>query len=345
MTDLDGLDLAPLDRHLRDAGIPRSGRLRAELVAGGRSNLTFLVSDDVSRWVLRRPPLHGLTPSAHDMAREYRVVAALADTPVPVARAVTLCNDDSVLGAPFQMVEYVPGRVVRYSSELEALGDGNIIESCVDALIKVLADLHSVDPDAVGLGDFGKPSGYLERQVRRWGSQWDLVKRENDTCDADVKTLHAQLAQAIPPQSRTAIVHGDYRIDNTILDADDPTKVAAVLDWELSTLGDPLSDAALMCVYRHPTFHLVHADAAWASELIPDPDELAEKYSRAAGQSLDHWDFYMALAYFKLAVIGAGIAFRARVGGAIEGTDGTDDTDQVGEAVAPLIAAGLAELS
>lgn len=339
MSDLEGLDLAALDKHLRDTGIPRSGELRAELVSGGRSNLTFLVSDDSSRWVLRRPPLHGLTPSAHDMAREYRVVAALADTPVPVARAVTMLNDDSVLGAPFQMVEYVPGRVVRHTAQLEELGGRDTIEACVDALIKVLADLHAVDPEAVGLGDFGKPSGYLERQVRRWGSQWDLVRRADDPCDDDVRKLHAKLTEALPPQSRTAIVHGDYRIDNTILDAEDATKVVAVLDWEMSTLGDPLSDAALMCVYRHPTFHLVHADAAWASELIPPADVLAEKYSRAAGQALDHWDFYMALAYFKLAIIGAGIAYRAREGGV------TDDTDKVAEAVAPLIAAGLTELS
>ncbi|ANI42561.1 phosphotransferase family protein [Mycolicibacterium vaccae] len=339
MTDLEGLDLAALDRHLREVGVPRSGDLRAELIAGGRSNLTFLVGDDASQWVLRRPPLHGLTPSAHDMAREYRVVAALADTAVPVARAVTMRNDDSVLGAPFQMVEYVAGRVVRHTDQLRALGDSETIEKCVDALIKVLADLHSVDPDAVGLADFGKPSGYLERQVRRWGSQWDLVKQADDPCDADVRKLHQRLTEALPPQSRTSIVHGDYRIDNTILDNEDPTKVIAVLDWEMSTLGDPLSDAALMCVYRHPTFHLVHADAAWADDLIPDADALAEKYSRASGQPLDHWDFYMALAYFKLAIIGAGIAYRAREAGVI------DDTDKVAEAVAPLIAAGLAELS
>ena len=339
MTDLDGLDLAALDRHLRETGIPRTGELRAELVSGGRSNLTFLVSDDASRWVLRRPPLHGLTPSAHDMAREYKVVAALTGTPVPVARAVTMRNDDSVLGAPFQMVEYVPGRVVRHTDQLEALGDRATIESCVDSLIAVLADLHAVDPDAVGLGDFGRPSGYLERQVRRWGSQWDLVRRDDDPCDDDVRRLHTRLGEALPAQSRSAIVHGDYRIDNTILDAEDPARVVAVLDWEMSTLGDPLSDAALMCVYRHPTFHLVHADAAWASELIPPADVLAEKYAKAAGQELDHWDFYMALAYFKLAIIGAGIAYRAREGGV------TDDTDKVAEAVAPLIAAGLSELS
>jgi aminoglycoside phosphotransferase (APT) family kinase protein len=335
-TSLEGLDLAALDRHLREAGIPRSGELWGELVSGGRSNLTFLVGDDESKWVLRRPPLHGLTPSAHDMAREYRVVAALQDTLVPVARAVTMRNDDSVGGAPFQMVEYVPGLVVRHTGELEALGDKAAISSCIDALIKVLADLHAVDPAAVGLGDFGKPTGYLERQVRRWGSQWDLVKRENDPFDADVRRLHSALAEALPSQSRSSIVHGDYRIDNTMLDIDDATKVLAVLDWEMSTLGDPISDAALMCVYRHPLFNVIHASSAWASPLMPEADDLANRYSVAAEQSLDNWDFYMALGYFKVAIIAAGIAFRARMGGGVAA-----DTDQVDQAVGPLMAEGL----
>jgi aminoglycoside phosphotransferase (APT) family kinase protein len=339
-TSLEGLDLDALDRHLRDVGIPRQGELRAELISGGRSNLTFLVADDASHWVLRRPPLHGLTPSAHDMAREYKVVAALQDTPVPVARAVTMRNDDTVLGAPFQMVQYVPGRVVRYADELEALGDTDAISDCVDALIRVLADLHAVDPDAVGLGDFGKPTGYLERQVRRWGSQWELVRRDNDRCDADVKRLHSALAEAIPQQSRSSIVHGDYRIDNTMLDFDDATKVLAVLDWEMSTLGDPLSDAALMCVYRHPMFNLIHASSAWASPSMPEADDLANRYSLATGQALDNWDFYMALGYFKVAIIAAGIAFRARVGGGVAA-----DTDAVDDAVAPLVAAGLSALA
>ena len=172
-----------------------------------------------------------------------------------------------------------------------------------------------LDPDAVGLGDFGKPTGYLERQVRRWGGQWDLVRTEDDPRDADVKRLHAALGEALPPQSRTSIVHGDYRIDNTMLDAVDATKVRAVLDWEMSTLGDPLSDAALMCVYRHPMFNMVHADSAWSSPQIPAAEELAQRYSVAAGQPLDHWEFYMALAYFKLAIIAAGIQFRDRMGG------------------------------
>lgn len=336
VTNLEGLDLTALDRHLRAEGIARSGELRAELIAGGRSNLTFRVCDDASAWVLRRPPLHGLTPSAHDMAREYKVVAALSGTAVPVARAVTMSNDDSVLGAPFQMVENVDGLVVRSASELDALGGEQVISRSVDALIRVLADLHAVDPQAVGLGDFGKPAGYLERQVRRWGSQWDLVRLPDDPRDDDVKRLHQALAESVPAQSRASIVHGDYRIDNTILDAQDPTKVLAVLDWELSTLGDPLSDAALMCVYRDPMFNLILSmEAAWSSPLMPSADELANRYSVQSGQDLAHWDFYMALAYFKAAIIAAGIDFRARQGS--ESPGGTS----VGEAVAPAIASGL----
>ena len=257
ISTLDGLNLAALDLHLKSVGVARAGELRAELIAGGRSNLTFLVFDDASKWVLRRPPLHGLTPSAHGMAREYRVVAALQDTAVPVARAVTMCNDDSVLGAPFQMVDYVEGRVVRTAAELEALGDKDTIDGCVDALIRVLVDLHAVHPEAVGLADFGKSSGYLERQVRRWGSQWQHVRLPDDPRDADIQRLYSALGQAIPHQSRSSIVHGDYRIDNTILDSRNAIEIRAVLDWELSTLGDPLSDAALMCVYREPIFDLV----------------------------------------------------------------------------------------
>ncbi|MDT5202228.1 MAG: hypothetical protein QOH34_3750 [Mycobacterium sp.] len=341
---LDGLNLSALDGYLRSAGIGRDGELTAQLISGGRSNLTFLVADDSSKWVLRRPPLHGLTPSAHDMAREYKVVAALADTAVPVARAVALCNDESVLGAPFQMVEYVAGQVVRSRADLEALeaqGDERIIEGCVDALIQVLADLHAVDPAAVGLADFGKASGYLERQVRRWGSQWELVRLPDDDRDADVARLRSALQEAIPEQSRTSIVHGDYRIDNTILDADDPAQVRAVVDWELSTLGDPVSDAALMCVYRDPSLDLIiNAHAAWTSPQLPVADELAHRYSVVSGQPLAHWNFYMALAYLKLAIIAAGIDFRRRVSGSSD----ADASDRVGETVAPLIARGLTEL-
>ncbi|MBV8786367.1 MAG: phosphotransferase family protein [Mycobacterium sp.] len=340
---LEGLDLASLDRYLRSLGIERDGELRGKFISGGRSNLTFRVYDDTTSWLVRRPPMHGLTPSAHDMAREFRVVAALQDTPVPVARAIALCEDDSVLGAPFQIVEFVAGQVVRRRAQLEALSH-TVIGSCVDSLVRVLVDLHSVDPEAVGLADFGKPSGYLERQVRRWGSQWELVRLPDDRRDADVERLHAGLRDAIPQQSRTSIVHGDYRIDNTILDSEDPTVVRAVVDWELSTLGDPLSDAALMCVYRDPALDLiVNAQAAWTSPLLPTADELADRYSLVAGLPLAHWEFYMALAYFKLAIIAAGIDFRRRMSDQAHGLD--DASEHAPEVVAPLISRGLGELA
>ncbi|MCV7176724.1 phosphotransferase family protein [Mycolicibacterium sphagni] len=339
MASLDGLDLPALDRHLRAVGIPRTGELRAEFISGGRSNLTFLVFDDVSQWALRRPPLHGLTPSAHDMGREYRVVAALADSPVPVARAVTMRDDDAVSGAPFQMVEFVAGNVVRTRSDLDALGGADVVSACVDTLIRVLVDLHEVDPDAVGLGDFGKPTGYLERQVRRWGSQWQHVRLSDDPRDADVERLHAKLANGVPEQSRTSIVHGDYRIDNTILADDDPTVVRAVLDWEMSTLGDPLSDVAVMCVQRDPMLDLISQEQkSWTAPQMPSAEDLAHRYSLASGNQLAHWDFHMALGYFKLAIIVAGIDFRRRM------ADGDDSDDRAGEAVAVLISRGLETL-
>ncbi|OBI86440.1 phosphotransferase family protein [Mycobacterium asiaticum] len=340
---LNGLDLPALDRYLRSLDIARDGELRGEFISGGRSNLTFRVYDDATSWLVRRPPLHGLTPSAHDMSREYKVVAALQNTPVPVARTVALCDDESVLGAPFQIVEFVDGQVVRRRAQLESLGR-RAIDGCVDALIQVLVDLHNVDPDSVGLSDFGKPSGYLERQVRRWGSQWQLVRLPDDRRDDDVERLHTALQQSIPQQSRVSIVHGDYRIDNTILDSQDPTRVRAVVDWELSTLGDPISDAALMCVYRDPALDLIiDTQAAWTSPLLPTADELADRYSLVSGQPLGQWEFYMALAYFKLAIIAAGIDFRRRMAEEADGK--ADSTDDAPEVVAPLISRGLAEIA
>jgi aminoglycoside phosphotransferase (APT) family kinase protein len=338
---LAGLDLTALDRYLQQQGIPRSGQLRAALISGGRSNLTFEIRDAASAWVLRRPPMHGLTPSAHDMAREYKVVAALADTSVPVAPPVILCDDESVLGAPFAIVEFVEGRIVRTRDELEALGGPDAIDRCVNALIRVLADLHAVDPASVGLADFGRPDGYLERQVRRWGGQWQYVRSQDDPRDGDVHRLHSALAQAVPRESGASVVHGDYRIDNTIIDAEDPATVRAVVDWEMSTLGDPISDVALMCIYRDPAMDsIVNLPAAWTSPMLPSADELAQRYSAMSGRQLEHWPFYMALAYFKLAIIAAGVDFRDRLAA---GEDAPPDW--TGEVVSPLIAAGLKAIS
>lgn len=361
-----GLDLVALDAHLREIGVPRTGDLTARLLSGGRSNLTFLIADDTSRWVLRRPPLAGLTPSAHDVAREYRVVDALAATPVPVAPAVAVDPEGKVLGAPFALVEYVDGRVIRTADELAGLA-ADQLSPTVDALVSVLAELHAVNPSAVGLADFGRPDGYLARQVRRWGSQWQHVRLDDDTRDGDVRSLHDRLVEALPEQQGASIVHGDYRIDNVMVDRQDPTTILAVVDWELSTLGDPLSDVALMCVYRDPAFDdVLGFPAAWTAPGVPSADDIAERYARRSGRDLVGWPFYLALGYFKLAIIAAGIDHRRRTaegagGPASEGADGSatehagrsatrhagcpatgSAPDRVGAAVAPLLATGLA---
>ncbi|NLE79809.1 MAG: phosphotransferase family protein [Rhodococcus sp.] len=336
MSERQGLDLTRLRTFLSESEVPLDGELRAELISGGKSNLTYAVFDDSSRWVLRRPPTAGLTPSAHDVAREFRITSALQGTGVPVAATVVLCEDERVMGAPFTLVEHVNGQVVRTKSDLEALSADDI-ESCTDELVRVLGALHNVDYAAVGLGEFGRPDGYVARQVKLWASQWERVKTEDS---ADVDRLHAALAESIPAQSESTIVHGDFRIDNTILAPDDVSTVAAVVDWELSTLGDPLADVALMCVYRHPALDLVLGEpAAWTSSRLPSVDDLAQRYTVASGRELVHWNFYMALAYFKIAVIAQGIHHRYLAGATVG-----DGFDRAGESVPDFIAAGLRAL-
>ncbi|MFC9357687.1 phosphotransferase family protein [Rhodococcus sp. NPDC057014] len=336
MSEHRGLDLVALQKFLSDSNVPLNGELRADLISGGKSNLTYAILDDSSRWVLRRPPTAGLTPSAHDVAREFRITSALQGTDVPVAATVALCEDDSVMGAPFTVVEHVTGQVIRTKPELDALSDADI-DACTDELVRVLGALHNVDYDAVGLGELGRPDGYVARQVKLWASQWARVKT---TDSADVDRLHAALAESIPQQSESSIVHGDYRIDNTILAPGDVSTVAAVVDWELSTLGDPLTDVALMCVYRHPALDLVLGEpAAWTSPRLPSADDLAQRYTLASGRDLVHWNFYLALANFKLAVIAEGINHRYRAGATVG-----DGFDKAGDAVPEFIAAGLRAL-
>jgi aminoglycoside phosphotransferase (APT) family kinase protein len=330
-----GLDLPALQAHLARA-LPGVGELRAELIAGGRSNLTYRLTDGRSSWVLRRPPLGGLTPSAHDMAREYRVVAALRDSGVPVARAVLHSTDASIIGAPFALVEYVEGRVIRTREQLDALPDAEVVR-CGHALVEVLAHLHAVDPAAVGLAGFGRPEGYLGRQVRRWYDQWQRVATRPL---ADVDALHAQLAASCPAESAAAIVHGDFRIDNAILDTGDAGVVLALVDWEMATLGDPLADLGLHLAYADPAFDpVLGGSAASTSPRLPQADELVAHYAAVSGRELGSLAFYVALGYFKAAVIAEGIHAR-HVGGMTVGAG----FDTVGEAVAPLAAAGLAAL-
>lgn len=331
------MSLPALQRYLTERGVEIKGGLTAELIAGGKSNLTYAISDGASKWVLRRPPVSGLTPSAHDMAREFRVVSGLRGSGVPVADAVVLCEDDSVLGAPFAMVEFVDGQVIRNESGLAQYSDADLTR-CTDELVRVLAALHEVDYRAAGLGEFGRPEGYLARQVGLWAKQWGRVKGgELAANDSDVERLHSALEAMIPAQSAATIVHGDYRIDNTILDAQDVGVVRAVVDWELSTLGDPLTDVAMMCVYRDPALELVLGEpAAWTSPRLASADELAQQYTRASGRELAHWGFYMGLANFKLAVIAAGIDHRYRSGATVG-----DGFDKAIDAVPIFLTAGL----
>ena len=333
---LDGLDMRSLERFFTGHVPGFAGRLTAELLQGGRSNLTYLLTDGQRRWVLRRPPLGGLTPSAHDMAREYQVVAALADSDVPVARAVALA-DAEVLGVPFSVVQYVEGAVIRTTDQLHALSDAGIAR-CAFSLIDVLARLHTVDPHAVGLGGFGRPQGYLVRQVRRWHDQWQRVRTRPL---ADIDTLHARLAGACPDESGASIVHGDYRIDNAILGHEDPGDVRAVVDWEMATLGDPLADLGLHLVYSDPAFAPVLAgSAASTSDRLPQASALAQRYAEVSGRDLGRLDFYLGLGYFKIAVIAEGIHARYR-----QGMTRGPGFESVGQAVAPLAAAGLRAVS
>ncbi|MBC7299857.1 MAG: phosphotransferase family protein [Nocardia sp.] len=330
------MDISALEQFLRAQGVPVHGELRVELISGGRSNLTFAVADDVSRWVVRRPPVAGLTPSAHDMAREYTVTSALRKSAVPVAETIAFDATGSVLGAPMTVVEFVDGTVIRDQRDLAALTDDQV-NSSARQLVRVLADLHAVDPASVGLEEFGRPHGFVARQVALWSSQWERVKTRELP---DVATLHAALSEAVPRESAASIVHGDFRIDNTILDSDDPKTVRAVVDWELSTLGDPLTDVALMCVYRAPIFDkILGTDAAWTSPRLPAPDALAQIYATASGRDLDNWGFYLALANFKLGVIGEGITHRAR-----QGSDTGSAADRAAEATPEFMAAGLRAL-
>ncbi|MFG1959163.1 phosphotransferase family protein [Nonomuraea sp. NPDC049028] len=333
---LDGLDLPALERFFAERVPGFAGRLTAELLHGGRSNLTYLLGDGRHKWVLRRPPLGGLTPSAHDMGREYRVVEALAGSQVPVARAVALAGAE-VLGVPFSVVEHIEGAVIRTTDQLLTLSKGDIAR-CADSLIEVLARLHAVDADAVGLGTFGRPHGYLARQVRRWHDQWQRVRTRPL---ADIERLHAWLAEACPEESGASIVHGDYRIDNAILDRHDPAQVRAVVDWEMATLGDPLADLGLHLVYADPAFApVIGGSAASTSDRLPPPAELAQRYATISGRDLGRLDFYLGLGYFKIAVIAEGIHARFQ-----RGMTRGSGFESVGQAVAPLAAAGLHALA
>lgn len=334
MTKLDSEELVRLRQFLKEHGEPVAGPLSAGLLTGGRSNLTYRIEDGTRVWALRRPPTGGVIESAHDVVREYRVVAALQGTGVPVAPAVGCDQSGMVLGAPFAVVGFVVGRTVRSRVDVATWSDPDFAR-CADGLVDALARLHAVDPVAVGLGDFGRHDGYATRQLRRWSGQWQAMGAVDPRADR----LLTLLAGRLPEQARTSVVHGDYRVDNVILDEADPGRVCAIVDWELSTLGDPVADVALMCVYRHPALDgVLGVPAAWTSDGFPSVDQLRRRYEERTGANLPNWGFHLALAYYKLAVIAEGIAYRHRLG-----VTAGDGYEGVAATVPVLLEAGLEE--
>ncbi|MFI0089171.1 phosphotransferase family protein [Streptomyces bobili] len=330
-----GLDLDRL-RALLDRERPGlvDGPLSGRLIEGGRSNLTYAVTDGGSRWVVRRPPLGHVLATAHDMRREHRVIDALYPTSVPVPRPVLLCEDDEVLGAPFYVMEFVEGTPYRTADQLGPLGPERT-RGAVLSLVDTLVELHAVDPAAVGLADFGRPEGFLDRQLRRWGKQLD-ASRSRDL--AGIDELHAALGRSLPSSPAPAVVHGDYRLDNVLIGEDDT--IRAILDWEMSTLGDPLTDLGLLVMYSVPLEVPESPVSTTASAPgHPTPAELIERYAARSGRDVSAVSWYTAFAWFKLAVILEGIHYRYTLGQTVG-----RGFDRIGELVPVFIHHGTTTL-
>ena len=330
-----GLDPARLRDHLDQVrpGLVR-GPLRARLIEGGRSNLTYEVTDGHDRWVLRRPPLGHVLATAHDMAREHRVITALRPTPVPVPRTWTLCTDPEVLGAPFYLMEYVAGTPYRSAAQLAELGPERT-RDLVRQLPRTLSELHAVDPHEVGLADFGRPEGFLQRQLRRWDRQ---LAASLDRELPGVAELRATLGERCPASPAATVVHGDFRLDNVLATPDG--RITAVLDWEMSTLGDPLTDLGLLVMYsdhRMPPNSPISSTRQAPGH--PTAEELVAEYARASGRDVSAISWYTAFAYFKLAVILEGIHYRYTLGQTVG-----PGFDQIGALVPLFVDSGLATL-
>lgn len=344
-----GLDLERLRGHL-DRALPglAAGPLTGRLIEGGRSNLTYEVGDGNSRWVVRRPPLGHVLATAHDMRREHRVIEALHGTAVPVPEPLLLCEDEAVLGAPFYVMEYVDGVPFRTAGQLAALGPERT-RRVVLGLVDTLVDLHAVDPEAVGLGDFGRPEGFLDRQLRRWGKQL-AASRGREL--AGIDELHGALGRTLPDSPAPTVVHGDFRLDNVLIgsspsstgpsgtDASDTDRIRAVLDWEMSTLGDPLTDLGLLVMYSSD-LGLSDSPVSTTSGAPghPAPAELIERYAARSGRDVSQVAWYTAFAWFKLAVILEGIHYRFTLGQTVGA-----GFDRIGELVPVFIEHGLTTL-
>lgn len=333
-----GLHVGNLLRHLDSNldGIDSSEPLSATLMTGGRSNITYLLSQGSRSWVLRRPPLGNVLPSAHDMGREYKVLAGLAAAGFPVPQPFLLCSNTAIIGAPFMLMEYVPGRVIATSTDSQHLEPGEAAQIS-SVVVDTLARLHSVDPTSCGLSDLGRPHGFIERQVERWAAQWALTKtRELSALDILIHWLRGQI-DSIPPYRPSSIIHGDYRLDNLILGSSQ-NEVVAVLDWEMATLGDPVADLAVTLVYWSEPGDTLRRAIPVADLVTSRPGfwtraQIVSTYADSTGIDLDHLELCLALACLKLAVIMESIHLRT-----LQGQQLGDAAEQAG----PMAAAATA---
>lgn len=313
-----------------------TGSLRVEQFKGGQSNPTFRLSAGADRYVMRRKPAGKLLPSAHAVDREYRVITALASSPVPVPRTFGLCTDDAVIGSAFYVMEFVDGRVL-WDGALPGMSNDERAAIYWE-MNRVIAELHKVDPEALGLGDYGKPGNYFARQIARWTKQYQASATE--TIEA-MDRLIEWLPGNIPPGDETTIVHGDFRLDNLVFHPSEP-RVLAVLDWELSTLGHPLADFSYHCMSWHVppgAFRgLVGHDLA-ALGIPLEPEYVARYCERTGRESIDpaHWNFYLAYNMFRAAGIAQGIMGRIK-----DGTAASEHALQVARSARPLAERGWA---
>ena len=306
----DGIDAALVESWF-SASVPGAQPpLAFERIAGGRSNLTYRVTDSTGKaWALRRPPLGRRLASAHDMGREFRIVSALAATEVPVAPVVGLSEPDDA--DPFYVMDWVEGPVLRTLADADLFPEHRDRRAIGERVVDTLVAIHALDPDAVGLGDLGRREDYVARQLRRWHGQWEKQRtRELPLIDS----VHERLGARIPEQGPATIVHGDYRLDNMILAPDGG--IAAVVDWELATLGDPLADLGMLLVYwGAPGDELLPLlEPATIAPGFPTRDEARERYGERSGRDLSGIDFYVALALWKLAIILEGVYARYSAG-------------------------------
>ncbi len=326
-----GLDVEALGRYLSGT-LPDGvrGRLQARLIAGGRSNPTYELTDGQSHWILRRPPYGDVLQSAHDMSREARVMSALEGTAVPVPRVVARCDDDSVIGAGFYVMDRIEGRTYRTADDTSAL---SVVQrsALTDSMLDTLVALHEIDPADVGLADWGRPDGYLERQVRRWARQWHAIKTSERP---EVDELVTILERSLPPLRFPGIVHGDYKIDNLMVSVDDPTRILGVLDWEMSTLGDTLADLGILISFWDEVgrFHNPITAGATAHEGFPTGAKVVAKYAERRGIEIDDLEWYIVFADFKIAVILEQIHARHT-----QGTTVGEGFDDIGGMVGPLL--------